>query len=385
MGDAPGGDDEIEAVNELEELEADAAVAEPGVAPAITDYGLQDADWATDDWRALLDELIDLGLVTWKEVVVLALGQMNPPQVGTAVASSGGYKANFDSFSGESLMSAVMRWFYAEAGTCADCGSRLDLQADHVDPREQYDDPHDADRLDNLTLRCRRCNVIRRPSHVFGGITHLSAEAALMWILLVIRPRTLVDFVRLCRLYGMTMADVRMQEAWAMAIWLSRDDRVGYQIDDNAGEYTIELWDDGAIMRRAGSDAPSEAQMLYAGVPGDATISFVTRDDAGVHRLHEVPVAHLPFSTYDLGPRPPSALAVIPTPPDRANGVMTPLRSLPPRGLELVGYTVRGPDQTVRVEYTDERGTQRTFDGPASRGGRIVRPAPESAIAVITI
>src|SRR5207253_1014354 len=80
-----------------------------------------------------------------------------------------------------------------------------------------------ADFIENMVLRCRRCNVIRRRSHKFGGLTHLTAEAALMWILLVVRPLTHLDYIRMCRLYGMTMSDIRMNEAWAMAHWLSRE------------------------------------------------------------------------------------------------------------------------------------------------------------------
>jgi hypothetical protein len=80
-----------------------------------------------------------------------------------------------------------------------------------------------------MTLRCRRCNVIRRPSHKQGGKTFLTAEAALMWILFVRRPRTYQRFEHLCREYGMTMANIRFQEAWAMAHWLQREGR--YTID----------------------------------------------------------------------------------------------------------------------------------------------------------
>ena len=89
-----------------------------------------------------------------------------------------------------------------------------------------------ADRLDNMLLRCRRCNVIRRPSHKHGGETFLTAEAALMWILLVKRPQTYEAFAKECRSYGMTMANIRFQEAWAMAIWLERD--AAYLIDSSS-------------------------------------------------------------------------------------------------------------------------------------------------------
>ena len=372
----------------LASLEAEGAGAEAETSPPVRDYGLHDEGWSTQEWRDLLDELIALGLVTWKEIVVLALGQMNPPQVGTAIASSKSFQGKFDRASGESLMSAVMRWFYRENGICVDCGTRLDLQADHVDPRQNYDDPSEADRIDNLTLRCRRCNVVRRPSHVFGGVTHLSAEAALMWILLVIRPRTFLDYVRLCRLYGMTMADVRMQEAWAMAQWLSRDELVGYEIENEAGAYDVELWpNNGAVTRRRTHGDPRDElpTVLYSGVPSDAVFAFVTRDTLGACRFHEIAVSVLPFSTYDLGDRPASSLAVIPTPPDRSIGVMAPLRFQPPRGLELVGFTIRSSTQLSRVEYIDARGQQRAFDGPTSPRGRILNPVPSSGISVLTI
>ncbi len=68
-----------------------------------------------------------------------------------------------------------------------------------------------------------RCNVIRRPSHKLGGQTFLTTEAALMWILFVKRPKTYQAFEGLCRAYGLTMAHIRFQEAWAMARWLAVD------------------------------------------------------------------------------------------------------------------------------------------------------------------
>jgi len=127
-------------------------------------------------------------------------------------------------------MRAVIQWHFKQTGKCADCGTRLELQADHVITREAKGD--DADRLENMTLRCRRCNVIRRPSHKHGGKTFLTAEAALMWILFVKRPGTYQEFESMCREYGMTMANIRFQEAWAMAHWLSREGR--YSIDRNS-------------------------------------------------------------------------------------------------------------------------------------------------------
>ena len=51
-----------------------------------------------------------------------------------------------------------------------------------------------------------------------------------MWILLVKRP-SYQEFVEKCRSYGLTMADIRFGEAWAMAIWLERDG--AYLIDSH--------------------------------------------------------------------------------------------------------------------------------------------------------
>jgi hypothetical protein len=56
-----------------------------------------------------------------------------------------------------------------------------------------------------------------------GSLTHLTAEAALMWILFTKRPSTYQEFASLCRAYGLTMANIRFEEAWAMAKWLQRE------------------------------------------------------------------------------------------------------------------------------------------------------------------
>ncbi len=84
---------------------------------------------------------------------------------------------------------AVRAWHFEQSGKCADCGTRLELQADHVVPKEEAGE--EADRLENMTLRCRRCNVVRRPSHKLGGKTLLTTESALMWLLFTKRPTDL--------------------------------------------------------------------------------------------------------------------------------------------------------------------------------------------------
>lgn len=187
----------------------------------------KDSEWSEEDWHNFLIYLTESGLVTYKEICSAVLSALNPPQVGTAVASNKNFQAHFPP---RQTMKNVMAWFYARPGTCVDCGTRLELQADHVIPKESFENKADADYLDNLELRCRRCNVIKRPSHKNGGLTFLTAAAALMWILLVKRPKNYNTYKEMCREYGLTMANIRFQEAWALAVWLNKQGK--YEIED---------------------------------------------------------------------------------------------------------------------------------------------------------
>jgi hypothetical protein len=192
--------------------------AEQDMKTPFASFPDKDSDWTEKHWRRLINWFIEAGLLTTKELAALMLGQLNPSQVGTSIASKPTFQAHYPP---RKCMQAVIKWHFEQSGRCADCGSRLDLQADHIVPREKQGDA--ADRLENMTLRCRRHNVIRRKSHKHGGKTFLTAEAALMWLLFVKRPQSYQEFERLCRDYGMTMANIRFQEAWAMAHWLKRD------------------------------------------------------------------------------------------------------------------------------------------------------------------
>jgi 5-methylcytosine-specific restriction endonuclease McrA len=258
-------------------------------------YPEKGEDWTEDHWRHLLEQLIKEGVVSWCGVTSAVLGGINPSQVGTSIASKASFQRHFPA---RQCWAAVRAWHFLQSGTCADCGTRLDLQADHAVPREFLSDvglailqtkpsplslgpekakveignrlnqllnpkkygktnqvlvaqlasdlydalisgvkerkelENVADRLDNMVLRCRRHNVIRRPSHANGGMTFLTAEAGLMWLLFVHRPTTYEKFHDLCRDYGLTMANIRFEEAWAMARWLNK---VGiYKIDQNS-------------------------------------------------------------------------------------------------------------------------------------------------------
>ena len=180
----------------------------------------KDKDWSEDDWKNFMQKLVDSGIVSQKEIASTVLGTLNPPQVGTGVASKKSFQAHYPP---RKTMQAVMAWFYAQGGRCEDCGTRMELQADHADPRENYANPDDADRLDNLELRCRRCNVVKRPSHKKGGLTYLTSASALMWILFTKRPKTYEEYHDQCREYGLTMANIRFQEAWAIAVWMKKE------------------------------------------------------------------------------------------------------------------------------------------------------------------
>lgn len=190
-----------------------------------------DESWTPERWAGFVASLVDAGILTWEEVAVCVVGELNPPQVGTSLASNDNIKAQYER---RQAMRAVMTWFYEQDGRCGVCGSRMHIEVDHIVGKDEFiqagRDPAEADTLDNLQLLCRRCNVTKRESHKLGGLSFATAQAALMWILLAERPRTLAAFAQLCRAHGLTMASIRFQEAWAMAIWLAKAGL--YEIDE---------------------------------------------------------------------------------------------------------------------------------------------------------
>ena len=275
----------------------------------LANHPQKDSDWDEEQWKILLGSLVDQGVFNWREITSLALGHLNPSQVGTSIASNKNFQAHFPP---RKTWVNVRNWYFHQNGCCADCETRLELQADHLIPKEIvsavaaliYNDINAglirdvnelnlhsinklelelgayteflrtrlkdgrhlpffsddlksrisagiarctsnnvtdrktiegvADQLENMVLRCRRCNVVRRPSHKNGGLAFLTTEAALMWILFVKRPINYQSFKELCRAYGMTMADIRFQEAWAMAKWLQQE---GLYNIDNSCQY----------------------------------------------------------------------------------------------------------------------------------------------------
>ncbi len=188
----------------------------------ITKFPSSDASWTEEHWKNFISFLVESELVTYEQICSAVLGQLNPPQVGTGTTIL--VKHNYPH---RKAWQNVKAWFYQRTGKCEDCGTRLDLQTEHIIPKKETG--RDADKLENFTLLCRRCNVIRRPSHKQGGVLHLTTAAALMWVLLTRQPKTYKEFHELCRKYGMTMADIRFQEAWALAVWLNREGK--YEIE----------------------------------------------------------------------------------------------------------------------------------------------------------
>ena len=176
-----------------------------------------DIDWDEQHWKQLLFILIDNKIFTWKELTQLLLSNLCPPQVATRIAS----KKTFQSlFPKRKCWKNVKKWLQTQKGYCEDCGTRLNLQIDHIIPRQVLGDK--ADYLDNLTFRCRRCNIIKQPKHKNGngGKTMLSTSAAMMWLLLTKTPSTYEQFEKLCRQYGLTCASMKFQEIWIAGKWL---------------------------------------------------------------------------------------------------------------------------------------------------------------------
>ena len=144
----------------------------------ISQYQSNSQDWSDQDWEKLLAELIASGLVSHKEVTSLVLGHLNPPQIGTSIASKENFKNQFPP---RKCWEAVRKWHFNQMGRCADCGTRFELQADHIIPKQQLG--NNADKLENLTFRCRRCNVIKRPSFNVLKLTKVIRETPVIKII----------------------------------------------------------------------------------------------------------------------------------------------------------------------------------------------------------
>jgi hypothetical protein len=144
-----------------------------------------------------------------------------------------------------------------------------------------------------------------------------------MWILFSFRPRTLPDFVRMCRLYGMTMADVRMQEGWAMAHWLHRLGANHYVLETDATVCNILIWADGGITRSWQNDSVPDVANAEIwtdrALPDQHLIALasIASEEGAKARVHafRYRVGNLPFSHYF--PDDGESLAITYRPPKR--------------------------------------------------------------------
>lgn len=216
-----GDDESSNGSSSLDGIETPDAIQRQAEAPAPEKLDVEvGRTWTEGQWREMVETLVASGLVEWGEVAAVTLGELNPPQVGTSLASNTNIKARYEK---RKAWQAVKAWFYAQPLGCRTCGTLLKLEAEHIIPKDELGD--EADRLENLQLLCKRCNAKKRPSHVNAGITHLTAEAGLMWLLFHFKPTSYEEFHDLCRQYGFTMANIRFQEAWALAEWLKAANR----------------------------------------------------------------------------------------------------------------------------------------------------------------
>src|SRR4051794_34823941 len=72
-----------------------------------------DVGWSEDNWRRLIDWLIESGFVSAKEIGALVLGHLNPSQVGTSIASKKTFQANYPP---RKTMQAVLGWHIEQSG-----------------------------------------------------------------------------------------------------------------------------------------------------------------------------------------------------------------------------------------------------------------------------
>lgn len=140
-----------------------------------------------------------------------------------------------------------------------------------------------------------------------------------------------------------------------MAHWLARAKPPAYGIEDDAHtRYDLLIWPDLAVTRvDVGTAVPDGAKRIYSGIPGNAYFGFLSLQDDGRLKFYEQQLGFIPFSTYDIGARPPQSLAIRYTPPDRENKKPQKLSPLPPRGTKLVTYEIRFSGQHFELSDVD--------------------------------
>lgn len=168
--------------------------------------------------RALVEELVGKGWVSWPEVASKVLQSLQPPQTATHVPQLNGLRARLPA---RDRWAPARLWMYALYGPCPRCGSTTNLNHDHVLPRELLHD--EADMLENLRFLCYRCNQSRHWKK--GGVLKLGTAAASMYLLVKHQPKTLAELTRLGRRLGLSQSVQRFEESWAFALHQHREGR----------------------------------------------------------------------------------------------------------------------------------------------------------------
>src|SRR5438034_521977 len=89
--------------------------------------------WTEEQWKEFVYKIIEKRLVSWEEVASVVLGELNPPQVGTSLASNANIKANYPP---RKAWQAVKAWLWSQPLGCRECKTLLKLEAEHIIPKE---------------------------------------------------------------------------------------------------------------------------------------------------------------------------------------------------------------------------------------------------------
>ena len=61
----------------------------------LNSFPASDREWTEEQWKYMIDYLVEEGLVKYSELASLVLGHLNPSQVGTSVASNKSFQSHY--------------------------------------------------------------------------------------------------------------------------------------------------------------------------------------------------------------------------------------------------------------------------------------------------
>lgn len=186
--------------------------------------------------RDLVEGLIEAGVITWSDIAEEILQAMQPPQTATHVPQLDGIRELYES---RQRWAPSRRWMYAQYGRCGECGALLSMTHDHVLSRDLLGSK--ADYLENLRFLCRRCNQARHWEK--GNILAWGTAAAVQYLLHTESPSTVKELEELGKELGLTQSNQRYEEAWALAVFLSRQGQYDLsEIHPTLPEEELEAW-----------------------------------------------------------------------------------------------------------------------------------------------